>query len=427
MDRLKYILIISMCAITAYGQITLEQCQALARENYPAIKQYGLIEQITDYSIANATKAYLPQVSFNVQATYQSDVASFPDQMTALYEQIGIRMKGLNKDQYRVTLEVNQTIWDGGISKASQDIARAEGDLSKQNLEVELYTLRDRINNLYFGILILSEQLALNTLFQELLESNLKTVNACVQNGIAMPSDVNVIQVELLSAAQQRTQIESVQEAYRNMLSVMTGQPINNTATFVKPFPQSLADGINNRPELQLLNSQSEQFEAQKRALNASVMPRIGLFAQGFYGNPGLNLFKDMTENRWTWNYIAGVRFQWNFGSYYTLKGNRQKLSLAQQRVESQRETFLFNTDLVTIQQRNAITKMNKVMADDAEIIRLRTSIRETSEAKYANGTITVSELLRDMIAENQSIQTKAQHEIEWLKNMYDLNNTLNN
>ena len=211
------------------------------------------------------------------------------------------------------------------------------------------------------------------------------------------------------------------------MLSVMTGQPINNTTSFVKPFPQSLAPEINNRPELQLFNSQSEQFEAQKRALNASVMPRVGLFAQGFYGNPGLNLFKDMTENRWTWNYIAGVRFQWNFGSYYTLKGNRQKLSLAQQRVESQRETFLFNTDLATIQQRNAITKMNKVMADDVEIIKLRTSIRETSEAKYADGVITVSELLRDMIAENQSMITKALHEIEWLKNMYDLNNTLNN
>ena len=209
MDRLKYILIISMCAYAAYGQLTLEECQVMARNNYPAIKQYGLIEQITDYSIANATKAYLPQVTFVAQATYQSDVASFPDQMTAMYEQIGIHMKGLNKDQYRVTLEVNQTIWDGGVSKASQDMAKAEGDLSRQSLEVELYTLRDRINNLYFGILILSEQLMQNTLFQELLESNLKTVNACVQNGIALPSDVNVIKVELLSAAQQRTQIES--------------------------------------------------------------------------------------------------------------------------------------------------------------------------------------------------------------------------
>jgi outer membrane protein TolC len=416
-----------MCALSVCGQITLEQCQTLARENYPSIKQFGLIGESTDFSIANASKTNLPQFSLSALATYQSDVANFPERMNAMYEQIGIQMRGLNKDQYRLALEVNQTIWDGGVSRAQKDIAKAEGDLSKQSVEVELYTLRDRINSLYFGILILSEQLTQNSLLQALLESNLKAATAHVNNGTALQSDLNAIKVELLSAGQQRTQIESAKEAYGKMLSVMIGKTISDSDVFIKPAPQSLASGINNRPELHLLNTQSAQFEAQKQAINSSVMPRVGLFAQGFYGNPGLNLFKDMTENKWTWNYIAGLRFQWNFGNYYTRKGNLQKLSLAQQRVENQRETFLFNTDLATIQQRNAIEKMNKIMADDSEIIRLRTSIRETSEAKYANGTITVGELLRDIIAESQSRQSKALHEIEWLKNIYDLTNALNN
>jgi outer membrane protein TolC len=427
MKRILLINVLAAYCFSMQAQLTLSDCQTLARDNYPLIKQYGLIEESTNYSIANASKSYLPQLSLSAQATWQNDVAAFPEQMSALYEQIGIHMKGLNKDQYRVALEVNQTIWDGGASKAQKDIARAEGDLSIQNIEVEMYTLRDRINNLYFGILILSEQLQQNTLFQELLESNLKAVNAHVNNGTAMQSDVNVIKVELLAANQQRIQIESAGEAYCKMLSVMIGKPVGNSDTFEKPMPQSIVSGINNRPELQFLSAQTAQFEAQKQALNSSVMPRIGLFAQGFYGNPGFNLFKDMTENKWTLNYMAGVRLQWNIGNYYTLKGNLQKLSLAQQRIESQRETFLFNTDLASIQQRNAIDKMNKVMADDAEIIKLRTSIRETSEAKYANGTITVSELLRDIIAESQSKQAKALHEIEWLKNIYDLTNTLNN
>ena len=427
MNRLINILILSLCALTIYGQITLEQCQALAYNNYPLIKQFGLIEESTNYSVANASKSYLPQVAFSAQATYQSDVASFPAQMNTMYEQIGIHMKGLNKDQYRLALDVSQTIWDGGASKAQKNIAGTEGDLSKQSLEVELYTLRDRINNLYFGILTLTEQLTQNALLQELLESNLKTVNACVNNGIAMQSDVNVIQVELLSVGQQRIQIESAKEAYCKMLAVMIGKEISDSDIFVKPMPQYFTSIINNRPELQLSHMQVAQFEAQKKAINASVMPRISLFAQGFYGNPGLNLFKDMTENKWSWNYMAGVRFQWNIGNYYTLKGNLQKLSLAQQRVESQRETFLFNSDLATLQQRNAIEKMNRIMVDDSEIIKLRTSIRETSEAKYTNGTITVNELLRDIIAENRSIQSKSLHEIEWLKNIHDLANTLNN
>ena len=427
MKRFVKSILLFLCALTAFGQITLEQCQTLARENYPSIRQFGLIEESTNYSIANASKSNLPQFSLSAQATYQSDVASFPERMTAMYEQIGITMKGLNKDQYRIALEVNQTIWDGGVSRAQKDIAKAEGEVSKHSLEVELYTLRDRINNLYFGILILSEQLSQNTLLQTLLESNLKTATAHVDNGTAMQSDINAIKVELLSAGQQRTHIESAREAYCNMLSVMIGKPIGSTEYFTKPAPQSVQRGFNNLPELQLLNTQLAQFEAQKQAINSSVMPRIGLFAQGFYGNPGLNLFKDMTENRWTWNYIAGVQFRWNFGNYYTRKGNLQKLSLAHQRVENQRETFLFNADLATIQQRNAIEKMNKIMADDSEIIKLRSSIRETSEAKYANGTITVSDLLRDIIAENQSLQSKSLHEIEWLKNIYDLTNTLNN
>jgi outer membrane protein TolC len=415
-----------MCALAMYGQITLEQCQTLARENYPSIKQFGLIEESTHYSIANASKSWLPQFSLSAQATYQSDVAAFPDRMNSMYEQIGIQMKGLNKDQYRLALEVTQTIWDGGAGKAQKDMARAEGDLSKQSLEVELYTLRDRINSLYFGILILSEQLTQNTLLRELLESNLQTVTSHVNNGTAMPSDVNAVKVELLSASQQRIQIESVREAYCNMLSAMIGKPVSSSDTFVKPAPQAIIAMTNFRPELQLMNTQAAQFEAQKRTINSLVMPRIGLFAQGFYGNPGLNLFKDMTEGQWTWNYIAGIQFRWSFGNYYTRKGNLQKLSIAQQKVENQREAFLFNTDLTTIQQRNAIEKMHRIMADDAEIIKLRTSIREASEAKYANGIITVSELLRDIIAENQSMQSKALHEIEWLKNRYDLNNTLN-
>ena len=427
MDRFLNICITLFCTITTYGQITLEQCQTLARENYPAIRQFGFIEESTDYSIANASKSYLPQVSLLAQATWQNDVAAFPEQMTALYEQIGIHMKGLNKDQYRMAVEVNQTIWDGGVSKAQKDMAKAEGDLSKQTLEVELYTLRDRINNLYFGILILSEQLTQNTLLQELLESNLKTATAHLNNGTAMQSDVNAIKVELLAAGQQRIQIESARDAYCNMLSVMIGKPIGNSDTFAKPMPLSVTSSINNRPELQLFTVQFVQFEAQKRAIDASVLPRIGLFAQGFYGNPGYNLFKDMTEDKWTLNYMAGLRFQWNIGGFYTRKGNLQKLTLAQKRVETQRETFLFNTDLATIQQRNAIEKMNKIMADDSEIIKLRASIRETSEAKYANGTLMVSELLRDIIAESQSKQSKALHEIEWLKNIYDLTNSLNN
>lgn len=453
MKRRVWILIILMGHAGAWTwsqgtRFTLDECQALARENYPLVRQYGLIGQSTEYSVANAAKAYLPQVLFSAQASYQSEVAAFPKEMTALYEQVGVHFKGLNKDQYKVALEVSQTIWDGGLTRSQKDLSHAEGDVSAQSVETEMHTLRDRINQLYFGILILEAQLQQNALHQALLQSNCNAVEACVKNGVAMQSDLHAVKAELLSVSQQRVRIESSAQAYQQMLSVMIGKKIVTSAALQKPeiwvgdermpggdnsvWPEMTlsanrwSDEANKRPELQLFEAQSAQFEAQKRAIIASTMPRFGLFAQGFYGNPGLNLFKDMTEDKWTWNYIVGMRLQWNFGSFYTKKGNLRKLSVAQQQVDSQRETFLFNNRLQQVQQQHAIDQMRKVMHDDEEIIRLRTSVRQASEAKYTNGTLTVNDLLRDITSENQASLNKSLHELEWLKSMYELRNTIN-
>ncbi|MDR1722927.1 MAG: TolC family protein [Tannerella sp.] len=410
----------------ATAQISLDECQHLARENYPLIHQYGLIEKSADYSISNAQKAYLPQVTLALQATYQSDVASFPERLMSLYQQAGVDMKGLNRDQYKMALEVNQLIWDGGLTKAGERVSQEESNVAIQSVEKDMYALRERINQLYFGILILGEQAHQNDVLQELLQSNYAAVDALVSNGVALAGDLNAIRVEQLTTYQQRRQIESMSKAYRQMLSVMTGREIGDSTLFEKPAAALSADSEIDRPELRLFDAQTALYDAQKRSILASTMPRLGLFAQGFYGNPGLNLFKDMTENRWTWNYIAGVRLSWNLGSFYTKDGNLRKLSLAQQRVDNQKEIFVFNTRLQQIQQQTAIDKMSRIMADDDEIIRLRTSIRKASEAKYSNGTITVSDLLRDISAENQAALNKSIHEIEWLKNVYELKTTIN-
>jgi outer membrane protein TolC len=466
MKRISFFIVFVTGCISIQAQFSLDECRLLARENYPLIKQYGLIEKSTEYSVANAAKAYLPQVSFALQATWQSDVATFPKQMTDIYKQFGVDMKGLHKDQYKVALEVNQTVWDGGLTRAQADISRAEGEVSALSVEAELYTLHERINQLYFGILIMDEQLRQNDLLQDLLQSNHHTVESCVKNGMAMQSDLDAVKAERLSVSQQRVQIESSAAAYRQMLSFMTGRKVDDSATFAKPeiitATRPTADPVHrwtsemqgepatgagnmpaanpyesmtvfaaaaagNRPEIQLFDAQKAQLEARKRAVEASVMPRLGIFARGYYGNPGLNLFKDMTEDKWSWNYMAGLQLQWNFGNFYTKKGDMRKLSLAQRQVDSRLETFLFNNSLQQIRWQNAIGKMRRMMADDDEIIKLRTAIRRSSEVKYANGTITVNDLLRDITAESRALLTKSLHELEWLENIYELENTVNN
>lgn len=414
------------CSVGAMAQVSLDECQRLAKENYPLIRQYALIEATTSYSVSNAKRSYLPQVSLSGQATYQSDVMAFPERFGELFSQMGMDMKGLNKDQYRVNLDVNQNIWDGGRSKAQQKLSEAEGEISYQNIEIEMYAIRERVNALYLGVLMLEEQLAQNRLLQELLESNHKKIEALVKNGAAMQSDLDALSVELLSTGQQRVEIEANATAYRKMLALFTGKKSLSEELLIKPSAQISLSNEVKRPELQLLDAQISGQDAQKRLVNSSTKPQFGAFAQGFYGNPGLNMFQDMISNTWTWNYMVGVKVLWNFGGYYTKKNNIKKISTVQQQLDNRRETFLFNTSLQISQEQAAINKMRQVMTDDDKIIALRTSIRKAAEARLENGVIDVNDLLREITAESTARLAKAAHEIELLKNIYDFKNTIN-
>ena len=427
MKRVISIVLGICCSVGAVAQVSLRACQQLARANYPLIKQYDLVKSATSYSISNAKRSYLPQVSLSGQATYQSDVMAFPKELEAMFSQMGVAMEGLNKDQYRVSLDVNQTIWDGGQSKAQQKLLKAEGKVSAQKIAVELYSIQERVNALYFGVLLLDEQLAQNNLLLDLLASNLARVTALLQNGVAMQSDKDAISVEILYAKQQRIQIESKAIAYRQMLAIFTNKKSLTDDQLIKPSIALPTSHAVNRPELQLFDIQSVTLEAQKKLINTATRPRFGAFAQGFYGNPGLDLFNDMVYNEWTWNYMVGVKMQWNISGYYTKKNRIRKLSIAQQQLHTQRETFLFNTSLKTSQEQAAITQIQRVMTDDDKIIALRTAIRKQTEARLQNGVVDINALLREITTESIAKITKSTHEIELLKTIYDLKNTTNN
>ena len=412
----------------AAAQVTVDECQRMAQENYPLIRQYDLVEKMTGLSVSNAAKAYLPQVTLSAQATYQSDVASFPSEIENLFSLIGVDMHGLNRDQYRVMLDVSQMIWDGGATKARKEMERAEGEVSRQNIAVELYALGKRVNDLYFGILLLEEQLAQNGEMRRLLQENYDKVSAMISNGVALPSDLDAVEVELLTSQQQRVQIESSLAVYRKMLAILVGDENIEQATLTKPAYTDVwtESGIDERPEMRLFDAQISRLDAQRRGINASIMPQFGAFAQGFYGNPGLNMFNDMIENRWTWNYIVGVRMQWNISSFYTRKNSLSKLDLARKQVENTRETFRFNTALQLSEEQQTVERLQKVAADDAKIIALRTSIRQAAEAKLQNGVISVSDLLAELTKENNAKITHSIHEIELLKSIYDIKLTRN-
>jgi len=421
----KLVLALAMLPMLALGQ-TLEECQQAAEKNYPLIQQYGLIEKTTQLTVANIQKGWLPQVSASAQATYQSDVTAWPDEMKTMMSGMGVSMKGLKKDQYRVGIDVQQTIYDGGVIGSQKRIAREQGKVQAAQTEVNIYQVRKRVNEMYFGLLMLEEQMVLNRDLQQLLASNERKLESMTKQGTAAESDLLSVRAERLKAEQDATELASQRQMLLRMLSAFCGIEVNNIQK-----PQVKADGRsmtteNLRPELKALDAQIGVLNAQEKALNAALMPKVGLFAQGYYGYPSLNMFEDMMRRRWSLNGIIGARVTWNIGALYTRKNDKAKLQLQRDMTETSREVFLFNNNLEQMQQHETIERYQKLMAQDGEIISLRQSVRKAAESKLAHGIIDVSDLLREINQENAACVGRTIHEIEMLKEIYDNQYTTN-
>ena len=407
------------------AQLTLDECRQLAREHYPEIRQYDLIRKSESYNLSNAGRAWIPQLVLSAQATWQTDVPQFPDVLTGMLSQQGVEIPGLQQDQYKVALELNQPIWDGGKSAADRHIARAEAAEQRTAADVELYALDGRVDELYFGILLLDERIAQTKLTQELLQSNLAKVEALQRNGVAMQSDADALEAELLTVGQQLGQFEASRESYRRMLGIFIGQELGDR-TLLKPELVEPLAGESARPELAMFAAKIDRLTAQEKLVKSSSMPRLGFFAQGYYGYPGLDFMQGMMNNDWSWNALLGVKLSWNFGAYYTQKNNLNKLRTSRKQVEVQRDIFLFNMALQTAQDNGNIARLRRALADDDRIVALRRSVREAAESKLRNGVIDTHDLLTKITEESAAAMARSMREIELLKTIYELKHTIN-
>ena len=421
MKRLFFI--ISVCTALAAAAQTLEVCQQAAERNYPLIAQHDLIARTTDLTVANIQKGWLPQVTATAQATYQNAVTTWPDEMKGLMQQMGVDMKGLARDQYRVGLDVQQTVFDGGAISAQRQVARQQGAVQQAQLDVDLYHVRQRVNEMYFGLLLLDDQMRLNSDLQEQLAASEKKLTSMVKHGTAAECDLNNVTAERLNVVQQMTTLESQRRVLAAMLGTFCGIEVNEVT---KPVAIEAVEG-NHRPELRLIDSQLRLTDAQDRALDAALLPRLGVFAQGFYGYPGYNMFKDMMGRNWSWNGMIGARLTWNIGALYTRHNDKVKNRLQREMAENQREVFLFNNRLEQMQQNETIARYRQLMAQDEKIITLRQQVRKAAESKLSHGIIDVNDLLRDINSENAARVQHSIHEIEMLRALYDLKYTTNN
>ena len=422
--RKLYVILTMMLPLAVYGQ-TLQECQQAAERNYPLIRQYGLTEKTTALTVENIGKAWLPQVTATAQATYQSDVTAWPEQMQAVYQQMGLNMKGLRKDQYRVGIDVSQTVYDGGAIRSQKDIARMQGEVEQAQTEVTMYQVRRRVNEMYFALLLADEQIRLNADLEKTLAGSEDKLSAMFHRGTASESDYLSVRAERLKVVQQGEDLKAQRKSLAMMLSTFCGIEVRNPS---KPaaITRTTTSTLTSRPELKVIEARLRLADVQEESLDAALKPRLGVFAQGFYGYPGYNLFEDMMHHRWSWNGMVGARLSWNIGALYTRKNDKAKIQLMRDMAENSRDVFMYNNTLEQIQQNENIDRYRHMMQADDEIVSLRTSVRQAAESKLSHGIIDVNDLLKEINAENSAQTQRTIHEIQMLKEMYELSFTIN-
>lgn len=418
-------------AQTASRQYTLDSCYVLARDNYPMMKQYGIIQKLGELSVRDALSSYIPQITLGGEAAYYSDVVAFPEKIEALFSQFaGMDFEGLRNDQYKVLLDINQNLWDGGYSGAKKAAAIAEAEVSAMKTATELYGLKSRVTEVYFGILATGAMIEQNDVAAGILKDNRNMLQACVENGVAMESDLDAIDAEILANEQNRIRLVGSRDTYIRLMSLITGRPMDTDTEFLVPeealYRQEYGENEVKRYELELFDAQEASVAARRKMVNSSVMPSFSLFAQGYYGYPGMNMFDDMLNYKWGFNGVVGIRFRWNISGFFTKKNHLGQLDQSLRTIELQRETFLFNNRLEQAGKSAEIEQMRSIMEQDEKIIGLRRSVREASEARLANGTITANDLVRDIAAETKARLDRSLHELEYLQKIYEMKYIVN-
>lgn len=397
------------------SSLTLEQCYEMAKSNYPLIHQKELLTRSLEFTIANAQSGFRPQFAIYAQATYQSDVTRLPGSVQFV--------EPLSKDQYKVYAELNQTIYDGGITKSQNAVQTNNTLVEQQKVEVELYKIRDRINQIYFGVLLMDAQMVQVNLLKSDLNTSLAKTESAIRNGTAFRTNADILQAEVLKTDQRVIEIKAGKRAFMDMLGLFINQTLNDQTALEKPVVIEESRPEIRRPELTLFQFQSELIGTQYKANSARNGPRLGLFLQGGYGLPALNFLK----NEFDTYYLGGVRLSWALGGYYNSKRDRALLDLNTSMVNVQKEAFLFNTNLAMKQQNQEVEKLKELIRVDNEIIELRARIKKTAQSQYENGVISTNDLLRELNAEEGARQSLVQHQIQLMLARYNYQTTTGN
>lgn len=419
------LLLLFVTGLNAQSRVLdIDSCYAWARENYPMIKEYGIIGQTREFTIENAWRGYIPQINVTGQATYQSETVNYGTLFGSLPPSFAneIHLPVYSKDQYKLDGQLYQQIFDADASKYKKQNALAAANVQQQNLEVSLYSLRDRVNQVFFGVLLIDEELKQNDLQQKDIQSGIDKEQALVNNGAAYKSNVDELQAQLLQTQQSKVELISNRRQYLLVLGLLINQPLDEGTVLSSP-PVPVLNPEIRRPELLYYDLQKKSYDVQSKQLETGLLPQIFATFDAAYGRPTLNQISNDFGPYW----IAGLHFNWTLSSLYTLKNNRRIISLNQSDLDVQKETFLFNTRVTMMQQNEDVKKYSDLVDKDKEIVDLRESVKNASSAQLQNGVITGHDYLTEVDAEAQARLSLILHKVQLLQAEYNYQNTTGN
>ena len=415
---MRLLTLFTLFSVTCLAQetITLNDCYQLSRENYPTIQKLDLLTKTEAYTLANANRAYLPQFSILGQATYQSEVTDLSKSVAGVLPlPPNISLPTIDKQQYKVVGEVSQLLYGGGTIRSRKAIAKAQTAVQIQAVETQLYTIKQRVSNLYFGILLIEAQRTQNQLNTQTLQSQLNKAEVALQNGTTLPSNIAELKAEILRVAMQSTEYEATQVSYLQMLSIFIGKELTSATQLPLPAPELASKPLsseNLRPELKAFQLQESLLKTQEKQLNTEYLPKLSAFFQGGYGRPTLNILNNQAD----FYYITGVRLQWNLSPLYNLSSKKNVLRLNRESLLADRDAFLRNTQLDLTQQSEQLKKLQKLIEQDKENVTLHQSIAQAAQVQLDNGVITTHEYLQKINAQHLAQQTLQLHQIQLLQ-----------
>lgn len=422
MKRVLKNVFVSLAAIcagyAAHAQTTLDECIGWAYDNYPQIKEMSLIEMTKGIDLKNAAYAWLPHLNISGKATWQSEVVEMPMDIPGMDINIP-------HDQYGLTAEFTQQIWDGGTSRSQKELAEAGAEVKKTQLETNLWSIRSRVQNVFLGIILIDKQLELNRLLRENLERSSEEVKSRMAAGVALPSDLDQVNVNILSCLQQRASLDADRKSYVKILGLLTGRDMTDVELAVPQDAVNYVDDgardFGTRPEMAFYAAQLKQNEFQRRQLNTLISPKLNLSLQGGYGRPGMN----MLSGDFSGYFVAGLKLQWNIGALYTRGLDKRKVNADAQKIDLTRKSFILNSSVEAEQKNNAILKARDVLEKDSEIIGLRQRIRASGENQYREGTIKMNDYLSMLDEEYKAKANESMHEVQLMMAVYDMKNTI--